>query len=142
MKYPVSDSYKLFIGGRWIEASDGAVLDTYCPANGERIVSIADATREDVDAAVDAAHEAFVSWGRTDKTERARILTAVADIIEENAEHLGTRRIDRQRQADPRNPRDRRGLFRGALPLLRGRPARRDRRGRHGDAADDVDRAA
>lgn len=88
MKYPVSDSYKLFIGGRWVEASDGAVLDTYCPANGERIASIADATREDVDAAVDAAHEAFVSWGRTDKTERARILTAVADIIEENAEHL------------------------------------------------------
>ena len=41
MQYPVSDSYKLFIGGRWVDASDGATLDTYCPANGERIASIA-----------------------------------------------------------------------------------------------------
>ncbi len=88
MQYPVSDSYKLFIGGRWVDASDGATLDTYCPANGERIASIADATRQDVDAAVDAAHEAFVSWGATQKGERARILNAIADVIEENAEHL------------------------------------------------------
>ena len=88
MQYPVSDSYKLFIGGRWVDASDGATLDTYCPANGERIASIADATRQDVDAAVDAAHEAFASWKATQKGERARILNAIADVIEENAEHL------------------------------------------------------
>ena len=88
MQYPVSDSYRLFIGGRWVDASDKAVIDTYCPANGERIASIADASREDVDAAVDAAHEAFASWGKTDKFERARVLNAVADIIEANAEHL------------------------------------------------------
>ena len=88
MQYPVSDSYKLFIGGRWVDASDGATLDTYCPANGERIASIADATHQDVDAAVDAAHEAFASWKATQKGERARILNAIADVIEENAEHL------------------------------------------------------
>ena len=88
MQYPVSDSYKLFIGGRWVDASDGATLDTYCPANGERIASITDATRQDVDAAVDAAHEAFASWKATQKGERARILNAIADVIEENAEHL------------------------------------------------------
>ena len=99
MQYPVSDSYKLFIGGRWVDASDGATLDTYCPANGERIASIADATRQDVDAAVDAAHEAFVSWGATQKGERARILNAIADVIEENAEQSCPRRIHRQRQA-------------------------------------------
>lgn len=88
MQYPVSDSYQLFIGGRWVDASDKAVIDTHCPANGERIAGIADASREDVDAAVDAAHEAFASWKKTDKAERARILNAVADIIEANAEHL------------------------------------------------------
>lgn len=88
MQYPASDSYKLFIGGRWVDASDGVTLDTYCPANGERIASIADATRQDVDAAVDAAHEAFASWKATQKGERARILNAIADVIEENAEHL------------------------------------------------------
>ncbi|MFR3272982.1 MAG: aldehyde dehydrogenase family protein [Slackia sp.] len=87
MQYPVSDSYKLFIGGRWVDAST-APRSIPIARDGERIASIADATRQDVDAAVDAAHEAFVSWGATQKGERARILNAIADVIEENAEHL------------------------------------------------------
>ena len=88
MNNPAQDSYQLNIGGEWVDASDGATLDSFCPATGEKLSTIADATREDVDRAVEVAWKAFETWGKTDKTERAAILNKVADIIEENAEKL------------------------------------------------------
>ena len=88
MNNPAQDSYQLHIGGEWVNASDGATLDSFCPATGEKLSTIADATREDVDRAVEVAWKAFETWGKTDKTERAAILNKVADIIEENAEKL------------------------------------------------------
>lgn len=88
MNNPAQESYKLYIGGEWVDASDKGTLDSFCPANGEKLSTIADATREDIDRAVDVAWEAFETWGKTDKAQRAIILNKVADIIEENAEKL------------------------------------------------------
>ncbi len=82
------ESYKMYIDGQWVDASDGATVDVYCPANGEKISQIADATAEDVDKAADAAWAAFETWGKTTKAQRAIILNKVADVIEENAEFL------------------------------------------------------
>ncbi len=79
---------KLYIGGQWVDASDGATLDVFTPATGAKIATIADATRDDVDRAVNVAWQAFETWGATDKAERARILTRVSDVIEEHAEEL------------------------------------------------------
>ncbi len=88
MKNLAQESYKLYIGGEWVAASDGAMLDVTCPANGEKVSEIADATQADVDRAVDVAWEAFKTWGKTTKAERAILLNKVADRIEEHAEHL------------------------------------------------------
>ena len=49
MNNPAQKSYQLYIGGEWVDASDGGTLDVYCPANGEQLSVIADATKEDVD---------------------------------------------------------------------------------------------
>ena len=86
MNNPAQQSYQLYIGGEWVDASDGGTIDAYCPANGERLSTIADATKEDVDRAVDAAWKAFETWSKTDKAQRAIILNKVADVIEANAE--------------------------------------------------------
>ena len=86
MNNPAQKSYQLYIDGQWVDASDGGTLDVYCPANGEQLSTIADATKEDVDRAVDAAWKAFETWSKTSKAERAIILNKVADLIEENAE--------------------------------------------------------
>jgi acyl-CoA reductase-like NAD-dependent aldehyde dehydrogenase len=90
MNIKLQDKYKLYIGGEWRDASDGATLKTYNPATGELLAEIADASNEDVDAAVHAAKEAFVTWSKTTVAERAAILNKIADIIDENAEHLAT----------------------------------------------------
>ena len=59
MNNPAQDSYQLYIGGEWVDAFDGATLDSFCPAAGEKLSTIADATREDVDRAVEVAWKAF-----------------------------------------------------------------------------------
>ena len=84
----IKESYKLFIGGEWVDASDGGTFKSYCHANGEELSVCAEATREDVDKAVSAAWKAFESWKNTTVSERADILMKIADVIDENKELL------------------------------------------------------
>lgn len=86
----LQEKYQLFIGGEWKDASDGAVFETKSPYNGEKLAECAEATREDVDAAVKAAWAAFPAWKNTTTMARAAILNKIADIIDENAEFLAT----------------------------------------------------
>lgn len=84
----LQDKYQLFIGGKWRDASDGAVFQTKCPINGEVLSECAQATKADVDAAVKEAWKAFETWKNVTINERAAILNKVADIIDENTEFL------------------------------------------------------
>ena len=45
---------------------------------------------KDVDAALDAAHEAFKEWGKTDITTRSNIMNKIADVLEKNLNLLAT----------------------------------------------------
>ncbi len=80
--------YGLYIGGEWRPASDGAVFKAVNPATGELLAECAEATKEDVDAAVKAAQKAFKTWKKTSPVERQDYLLKIADIIMANAEHL------------------------------------------------------
>jgi len=84
----IQSKYQLFINGQWKDSSDGAVFKTTCPANGELLAECAQATKEDVDEAVEVAWKAFKLWKKTTTNERAKILNKIADIIDANAEHL------------------------------------------------------
>ena len=84
----LKDKYQLFIDGKWCDASDGAILKSYCPATGDYLSSFADATVSDVDMAVKAARRAFSTWSKTTVKERANILNKIADIIDEHKEEL------------------------------------------------------
>lgn len=84
----IKESYQLFIDGQWVDSSDKKTFKSYCPANGEELATCAEATREDVDKAVDSAWKAFKTWKNTTVAERAVILNKIADIIDENKELL------------------------------------------------------
>ena len=84
----LNKKYGLFYGGEWHDASDGKTFTATNPANRKALAEVAQATREDVDAAVKAAQEAFKSWRHTTPQERAALLNKIADIIDENKEHL------------------------------------------------------
>ena len=84
----IDEQYRLFIGGKWVNASDGGTFKATCPADGRFLADCAQATKEDVDKAVKAAWVAFDSWKKTTVKERAEILNKIADIIDQNAEYL------------------------------------------------------
>lgn len=84
----VSPSYQLFIGGEWTNGSGNRRIKSHNPANGEVLAEFVDATHEDVDQAVQAAWKAFVGWKNVSAEERSNLLYKIADLIDENAEHL------------------------------------------------------
>jgi acyl-CoA reductase-like NAD-dependent aldehyde dehydrogenase len=79
---------KLLVGGEWLDAAGGATVPTVDPATNRPIVEVAAAQAEDVDRAVRAARAAFPAWRDLDPEKRARILLRVAEIIEDEKEHL------------------------------------------------------
>lgn len=81
---------QLYIGGSWSDAADGATFTLLDPATEQEIGEIAAAGPADVDRAVRAAREQFDggSWSRMAGRERARVLLRVADLIEQDIDHL------------------------------------------------------
>ena len=90
MNVKLKEQYGLYINGQWVPASDGATFETHSPATGEHLANCAEATREDVDAAVQAAWAAFPAWKAVEPAKRSEILLKIADRIDENAELLAT----------------------------------------------------
>lgn len=78
---------RLFIDGAFV-AGEGAMETAFDPARGTPLADVASASRGQVDAAVAAAARAFADWRRTTPKERSRILWAIADTIEANADAL------------------------------------------------------
>src|SRR5450631_223384 len=82
-KIPLRSRYENFIGGKWVAPAKGGYFDNISPTTGQVICKIPRSQAEDVERAVDAAHAAADKWGRTAVAERARVLNAVADKIEQ-----------------------------------------------------------
>ncbi|RVV98127.1 aldehyde dehydrogenase family protein [Mesobaculum littorinae] len=80
---------KLFIGGRWVEAEDGATLPTMNPSDGSELAQIARGTSADVDRAVAAARAAFDGpWRRVKPGERQALMLRLADLVEQHIDEL------------------------------------------------------
>ena len=74
------------IGGNDVDGTgEYAVID---PSTAESIAAAPVATVEEVDRAVSAAASAFTSWGQKTAGQRATLLLALADAVDENAEEL------------------------------------------------------
>jgi succinate-semialdehyde dehydrogenase/glutarate-semialdehyde dehydrogenase len=78
----------LYIGGKWVEASDGGRFDVHDPATAEVVVTVADGTVEDAIAAVDAAEQAAAGWAATAPRERSEILRRAWELMTGQAEDL------------------------------------------------------
>ena len=72
---------RLYIGGEWRDASDGAEFEVTNPATGELLATVASGTTEDAIAAVDAAAAAFDDWAGRKPRERAEILRKAYELI-------------------------------------------------------------
>ncbi|MFC1971276.1 CoA-acylating methylmalonate-semialdehyde dehydrogenase [Chloroflexota bacterium] len=76
-----------FIGGEWVE-SKGEIIDVVNPTTGETIAKVPVSTKDELDAAVAAAQEAYPDWRRTAPVARARYLFRLKELLEENFEEI------------------------------------------------------
>jgi phenylacetaldehyde dehydrogenase len=86
----VSQTRKMLINGKWVQAASGKTFDTYNPATGEVLARVAEGDREDIDRAVKAARAAFETgrWSQLTASERGRLIWKLADLLEENLEEF------------------------------------------------------
>ncbi len=76
--------HNLLINGELV-AGEGEMQPVYNPATGAVLLEIAEASPQQVNAAVEAADRAFVEWGQTTPKHRAECLLTLADTIESHA---------------------------------------------------------
>lgn len=81
-------SVQNYVAGRWQDPSGPDVLTVTNPATGGEIGRVALSSAADVDAAVQAAREAFPAWRATPAPERARVLFRFRDLLVANKEEL------------------------------------------------------
>jgi 1-pyrroline dehydrogenase len=77
-----------FINGERRPAAEGASEPIVNPATGEQIATAPLSGEQDVDAAVQAATNAFSEWSEAPPGERALALLRIADALEEQADEL------------------------------------------------------
>lgn len=79
---------RLFIDGKWVDATDGATFDVVDPATGEVLCAVADAAPKDGRAALDAAVAAQPEFAALPPRERADMLTGAFDLLHERIDDL------------------------------------------------------
>jgi acyl-CoA reductase-like NAD-dependent aldehyde dehydrogenase len=77
-----------FIGGEWVDASDGATFDDLDPFTGDVVARVPAAGRADAKRAVDAAAAAFPEWAATPPEARQQIFLKAADILERRGDEV------------------------------------------------------
>lgn len=83
-------TYKLWIDGRWQDTQGGKMMAIENPATGVVIAEVIDASRADVDRAVQAAHTAFYDgrWSKLTPAERSLAIWKLADLLEARKEEF------------------------------------------------------
>ncbi len=78
--------FKMIINGKKVSTVE--TFDVINPANETVIAKCPMASEKDLDDAVEAARKAFPSWSSTGEEERARLIHAIGQAFDDNAEEL------------------------------------------------------
>ena len=81
--------YKMWIGGKWVEAESGKTYPVFNPATEAEIAQLPLGGKADVDKAVAAARKAFPIWSEKPQGERSQIALKIAALLRDNAAELG-----------------------------------------------------
>ncbi|WP_295334755.1 aldehyde dehydrogenase family protein [Flavobacterium sp.] len=82
------DKYDNFIGGKFVAPASGQYFDVVSPVDGKVFTKAAHSNKEDLNLAVDTAHEAFKTWSKVSVTDRSNMLIKIAQVMEDNLEYL------------------------------------------------------
>ena len=83
-----SDFHLQFIGGEWQKGKDDSINTDTNPYNGDTIVEIQQATKDQLDEAYDAADQAQAKWAKTTPAERAAVMYKVVSILDQRQDEI------------------------------------------------------
>jgi len=93
--HPQRLATSMLIDGKLVEkSSDGEAFETICPADGTKLMDIPQAGKEDVNAAVEAAHRAFNdysspdTWPSLPPRARGALLYKLSSLISQHVDEL------------------------------------------------------
>ncbi|MER8072945.1 NAD-dependent succinate-semialdehyde dehydrogenase [Streptomyces sp. NPDC094034] len=85
MTYPDT---QLFVNDQWLDAADERSIPVRNPATGQVIGTVAHATREDLDSALDSLQRGFDVWRNHTPAERSKIMRKAADLVRTRADEI------------------------------------------------------
>lgn len=89
MVLTATKTFNNYVNGEWVECQSGNVFDSQNPADRNEVVGNFQSSEEsDVEAAIQAAQDAFPAWAATSPTKRSAILQKAADILESRVDQL------------------------------------------------------
>jgi len=92
------ETYKVFIGGKWVKSKSYKYMDILNPYNEKVIARVPEGNEEDVAEAVKAAKKSFEAgvWNNITPAKRQAVLLRIADLIEKDINRLA--RIESENQ--------------------------------------------
>ncbi|KAI0316618.1 methylmalonate-semialdehyde dehydrogenase [Amylostereum chailletii] len=81
---------KNFIGGEFVESSTAQWIDVIDPSTQTLVTRVPETTSAEFEQAVDAASEAFKTWGKSSVLTRQRFVLELQRLIRENADALAS----------------------------------------------------
>ncbi|WP_338682499.1 aldehyde dehydrogenase family protein [Streptomyces acidiscabies] len=80
----------LYVDGEWRDSAAEGRREIRCPADGTLVATVAEAAREDTEAAIAAARRAFDTgpWPHTPERDRGAVLLRTADLIERDTKEF------------------------------------------------------
>ncbi len=80
---------ELWIDGKWCPAAAGERIETFNPATGRVLATLARGRQADVDAAVAAARRAFEGpWSKFTPAQRQQVMVRFAELVDKNFDEL------------------------------------------------------
>lgn len=78
------DYSRMLINGEYIKSGNEETIEVLNPSTGQTMTRVPSATLDDLDSAIEAARESFISesWAGLPPSERSRVLLRLADILE------------------------------------------------------------
>jgi acyl-CoA reductase-like NAD-dependent aldehyde dehydrogenase len=88
MAATAAQEYRLFIGGEWVDAADGATFEDSDPFTGDVVATAPAGGAADAQRAIETAAAAFPAWAQTPPVERQRVFLRAADVLEGRTEEV------------------------------------------------------
>ncbi len=82
--------YKCLINGEWVTSSSGKRSSIFSPVDGSLVGEVQAASRDDVNHAIQTAHEAQAAWAQRSVNERADIIHRAADLLAREKETIAS----------------------------------------------------